>query len=139
FEPIKRKRVADDESNEGVGEHSAPEDIGMEELYTELQNIEENGDVEGDNLEGFVEVLNEMTDKEREQWGRNVAPVKATLYKTCKIAFKIINSTTLLLPKWNEHLSGLGLDVKKLRRDVSTRWNSTHDMLESFLEMREAV
>ncbi|KAJ3767726.1 hypothetical protein FB446DRAFT_613343, partial [Lentinula raphanica] len=56
-----------------------------------------------------------------------------------KIAFKIINSTTLLLPKWNEHLSGLGLDVKKLRRDVSTRWNSTHDMLESFLEMREAV
>ncbi|KAJ3816744.1 hypothetical protein F5878DRAFT_549442, partial [Lentinula raphanica] len=56
-----------------------------------------------------------------------------------KIAFKIIHSSTGLLPKWKEHLSNCGLDIKTIRRDVSTRWNSTHDMLESFLEMKEAI
>ncbi|KAJ3826914.1 hypothetical protein F5880DRAFT_1475460, partial [Lentinula raphanica] len=56
-----------------------------------------------------------------------------------KIAYKIINSPTLLLSKWREQLSSTDFADRTLLRDVSTRWNSTHDMLVSFLEMKEHV
>ncbi|KAJ3765326.1 hypothetical protein FB446DRAFT_628334, partial [Lentinula raphanica] len=79
--------------------------------------------------EGFVAVLDEMTAEEREEWHRDVEPIKSALYKTRKIAYKIINSPTLLLSKWREQLSSTDFANRTLLRDVSTRWNSTHDML----------
>ncbi|KAJ3713777.1 hypothetical protein C8R42DRAFT_592237, partial [Lentinula raphanica] len=84
FEPVKRKAATNEENNEEAGEHrtrTPEEQMGLDELYTELMNLEENGDVDRDNIEGFVEVLNEMSEEEREEWDRNVAPVKSTLYK----------------------------------------------------------
>ncbi|KAJ3765130.1 hypothetical protein FB446DRAFT_622898, partial [Lentinula raphanica] len=89
--------------------------------------------------EGFVEVLNEMSAAEREAWQDNVAPVKSALFKTRKIAFKIINSPTGLLPKWREHLIDTEFEGLVLPRDVSTRWNSTYDMLAAFLTMKKPV
>ncbi|KAJ3964120.1 hypothetical protein EV361DRAFT_769605, partial [Lentinula raphanica] len=56
-----------------------------------------------------------------------------------QILFKIINSLTQLLPKWIKHLTNKGFEPKKLMWDVATQWNSTHDMLKSFLEMKTAV
>ncbi|KAJ3965668.1 hypothetical protein EV361DRAFT_776073, partial [Lentinula raphanica] len=56
-----------------------------------------------------------------------------------KIAFKIINSPMMLLPKWREQLADTPFAGRTLRCDVATRWNSTHNMLESFLEMKEHV
>ncbi|KAJ3963261.1 hypothetical protein EV361DRAFT_813512, partial [Lentinula raphanica] len=56
-----------------------------------------------------------------------------------KIAFKIIHSTTGLLPKWRDHVAGTQFKGLVLPRDVSTRWNSTYDMLAAFLAMREPV
>ncbi|KAJ3831285.1 hypothetical protein F5878DRAFT_520033, partial [Lentinula raphanica] len=88
---------------------------------------------------GFVAVLDEMTEEERERWQREVEPVKSALYKTRKIAFKIINSPMMLLPKWREQLADTPFAGRTLRCDVATRWNSTHNMLESFLEMKEHV
>ncbi|KAJ3738414.1 hypothetical protein EV360DRAFT_58155, partial [Lentinula raphanica] len=56
-----------------------------------------------------------------------------------KISFKIINSPTQLLSKWREQLAGTDLAERTLLRDVATRWNSTHNMLDSFLQLKTAV
>lgn len=206
FEPA--KPVAGDGSQPPV----SPEDIGLDELYTELRDIEENGNQGADNVDGFVEVLQEMTEAEREQWKEDVEPVRTALFKvsptlqphhsalsclsvypfilpchvyclsfefdntlmsaclpriclsfdntfvslspadyhlqqllfllgpqTRKISFKIINSTTLLLPRWRQHVSGTRFKDRVLPRDVATRWNSTYDMLAAFIEMKNEV
>ncbi|TRM62978.1 hypothetical protein BD626DRAFT_358107, partial [Schizophyllum amplum] len=69
----------------------------------------------------------------------SLRPVKFMLVKLRKLAFKIINSTTILLPAWKESLQKLRMEIKLLPRDVRTRWNSTYDMLVSALEHRAAV
>ncbi|KAJ3833151.1 hypothetical protein F5878DRAFT_547058, partial [Lentinula raphanica] len=56
-----------------------------------------------------------------------------------KISFKIIHSSTGLLPKWREHLLGSPFEGRVLPRDVATRWNSTFDMMAAFLEMKDIV
>ncbi|KAJ3753120.1 ribonuclease H-like domain-containing protein, partial [Lentinula raphanica] len=56
-----------------------------------------------------------------------------------KISFKIIHSTTILLPKWREQVAGTEFDGQILPRDVATRWNSTFDMLSAFIRMKEPV
>ncbi|KAE9392847.1 hypothetical protein BT96DRAFT_748394, partial [Gymnopus androsaceus JB14] len=89
--------------------------------------------------EGFVNVLQEMTEEEQEQWEKDVEPVKSALFKTRKISFKIINSTTLLLPRWREQVADMEFRNRILPRDVATCWNSTYDMLAAFLEMRDPV
>jgi hypothetical protein len=44
-----------------------------------------------------------------------------------------------LLPKWFNVLNELELNERKMPRDVTTRWNSTFDMLNFALEYRKAV
>ncbi|KAJ3748251.1 hypothetical protein EV360DRAFT_56962 [Lentinula raphanica] len=59
--------------------------------------------------------------------------------QTRKISFKIIHSTTILLPKWREHIAGTEFKGQVLPRDVATRWNSSFDMLAAFLRMKEPI
>ena len=47
-----------------------------------------------------------------------------------KTAFAIKNSTTIILPKWFTILAEIGLGSRMMPRDVTTRWNSTFDMLD---------
>jgi hypothetical protein len=56
-----------------------------------------------------------------------------------KLAYKIIHSTTIILPAWREILEDMKFPVTLMARDVSTRWNSTLDMLEYALKHRIAV
>jgi hypothetical protein len=56
-----------------------------------------------------------------------------------KIAFKVINSSTLILPAWQEMLEELKMKDWIIPRDVATRWNSTYDMLRFALEYRKAI
>ena len=49
------------------------------------------------------------------------------------------NSTTIILPQWFTILEDLTLDERMMPRDVTTRWNSTYDMLEFAVEYREAI
>ncbi|KAF8871806.1 hypothetical protein CPB85DRAFT_1238323, partial [Mucidula mucida] len=55
------------------------------------------------------------------------------------ISFKIINSSTILLPRWKAIVAELQLDAKILPRDVSTRWNSTYDMLMIARKYKKAI
>jgi hypothetical protein len=49
------------------------------------------------------------------------------------------NSTTILLPKWFSILKDLKLSERMMPRDVTTRWNSTFDMLDFALEYQKAL
>ena len=56
-----------------------------------------------------------------------------------KTAFAIKNSSTLILPRWTKILEELELNDRMMPRDVSTRWNSTFDMLKFAIEYRLAI
>ncbi|KAJ3748227.1 hypothetical protein EV360DRAFT_57004, partial [Lentinula raphanica] len=56
-----------------------------------------------------------------------------------KISFKIIHSTTHLLPNWREQVDGTEFEGQTIPRDVATRWNSTFDMLIAFLKMKQPI
>jgi len=53
------------------------------------------------------------------------------------VSFAIKNSTTIILPKWYATLDEL--NDRMMPRDVTTRWNSTYDMLEFAITYREAL
>ncbi|KIK50676.1 hypothetical protein GYMLUDRAFT_182431, partial [Collybiopsis luxurians FD-317 M1] len=56
-----------------------------------------------------------------------------------KISFKIIHSTTCLLPQWQEQVAATDFMDCVLPSDVATHWNSTYNMLATFLEMKDSV
>jgi hypothetical protein len=66
-----------------------------------------------------------------------------------KTAFAIKNSPTIILPKWNSILEQMAvvskekgetpLGIRMMPRDVSTRWNSTFDMLNFAVTYRRAL
>lgn len=49
------------------------------------------------------------------------------------------NSPTILLPQWFLTLEDLALSERIMPRDVTTRWNSTFDMLDFAVEYRKAL
>ena len=62
--------------------------------------------------------------------------------KTRRIAFKVINSPTLLPPQWHallEHEAPVKYHGRSIPHDVSTRWNSTFDHLVAFVELQDYV
>ncbi|KIK40530.1 hypothetical protein CY34DRAFT_30124, partial [Suillus luteus UH-Slu-Lm8-n1] len=56
-----------------------------------------------------------------------------------KLSYKIVHSSTLLLPEWKSILPELKLTVRIMPHDISTHWNSTFDMLEFALQYRKAI
>ncbi len=55
------------------------------------------------------------------------------------LANAIKNSSTILLPQWTAKLEELGLSVQMMPHDVSTRWNSTFDMLDFAIKYHTAI
>lgn len=80
FEAAKSVRERVSEGGEMTKENSPNED-GLEELYAEIQDLEDHAADEKDYEEGFVAVMEEMTAEEREEWEEEVIPVKSALYK----------------------------------------------------------
>lgn len=133
-------------------------DIYLEDLQTREALLEEAVTGEtgtDDNVDGWVDEMAALTQAEREVLQDSLRPVRMLLVKVIivirilwdayyvhqirKLAFKTINSTTLLLPAWARCLEELELELKLIPRDVTTRWNSTYDMLNFVLEHRKAI
>ena len=61
------------------------------------------------------------------------------MVKLRKFLFTLKNSTTILLPAWDKLLSTYGLPPCMMPQDISTRWNSTFDMLKFAIRYRVAI
>ncbi|KAL1657570.1 hypothetical protein GGF50DRAFT_68733, partial [Schizophyllum commune] len=133
---VKKKKTEEGEEDrdDDVDEVDLAElakDLELEELemMDELdeRQVEEDVDVEIDELE-------DMSDDEKAALRATCRPVRFMLVKLRKLAYKVINSTTKLLPAWLQCLKDHGLPSTYIPRDVSTRWNSTYDMLDYVVE-----
>ncbi|KAG1846707.1 hypothetical protein C8R48DRAFT_616145 [Suillus tomentosus] len=110
-------------------------DIDIEDEATIVANGDGDPSADdADNTEGWIDEVNELDDFDRDALEENIRPIKWVLVKLRKLAYKIIHSTTLLLPEWKEVLTELNLTVRIMPRDVSTHWNSMFDMLNFAVE-----
>lgn len=139
------------------------------DLDREEQEVadDEDGDMSG-NIVADLEEIEETMKEEVLEVAKKVKPIKRVLFKVrtwsnlafyivnvsfCyqlrKLAYAIKRSTTILLPRWNDILQELAttaattdkkpLPVRIMPRDVSTRWNSTYEMLKFAYTYREAI
>ncbi|KIK77469.1 hypothetical protein PAXRUDRAFT_166734 [Paxillus rubicundulus Ve08.2h10] len=60
---------------------------------------------------GYIDEMILLSDEEHAQLQGNIAPICLALGKLQKLAFKIIHSTTILLPAWKEILAEFKLAV----------------------------
>lgn len=120
-----------------------------QELYTLAEGIEEEelqtraeleDDEEDDNVDDIVHEWElDMDDEERKTLQADLRPIRLLLVKLRKLAYKIIHSTTIILPVWHQILKQLKLSDRIMPRDVTNRWNSTFDMLDFAIDYRKAV
>ena len=116
-------------------------DIDLEDQQTRETLLEDavGGEIGADdNIDGWVDEMAALSQAEREVLQNSLRPVRMLLVKVDiliritwdayhrahqirKLAFKTINSTTLLLPAWARCLEDLGLQLKLIPRDVTTR------------------
>nr|GAT43317.1 predicted protein [Mycena chlorophos] len=114
----------------------------MGEVAKELDRYEEQlgpDEDADDHDDGWVDELAEMGPNECVEINEKLKDARWALGKIRQLAFKIINSTTRLLPAWKAKLRELDLAIKLIPRDVRTRWNSTYDLLRFALKYRKAI
>ncbi|KAK2461380.1 hypothetical protein APHAL10511_006604 [Amanita phalloides] len=80
-----------------------------------------------------------MDPAQRSAHEQDIKSVQLVLAKLCKIAHKTVNSTTILLPAWKAPLGELKLDIHLIPCNVTTRWNSTFDMLDMAIRYQLAI
>lgn len=136
---------------------SLAEGLDLEEQDAYGDQLEELEDDEADDkpLDRWVDPRDGLTDEERKQIDLNIRPVQTTLTKVrvaflscrvetdsvklCKFAHAVKKSTTILIPQWYKTLSSCHLPCHMMPHDVSTRWNSTYDMLLFALDFHPAI
>ncbi|KAH9025605.1 hypothetical protein EDB84DRAFT_1252023, partial [Lactarius hengduanensis] len=80
-----------------------------------------------------------LTSHQREELIENTAVVRATLNKVRKLSFAVVHLMTIALPAWCKVCTTHQLPVRVIPRDVTTRWNSTFNMLKMALQYRPAI
>ncbi|KAG0705866.1 hypothetical protein DFH29DRAFT_799488 [Suillus ampliporus] len=127
-------------------------------MQDDPSGINDEGDRDDDE-DGWVDEAALLSANERAELIHSIRPIKVILIKVNmktltylamhllnniplqlrKLAYKILHSTTILLPVWKSILEDLKLAVRIMPCDVSTRWNSTYDMLNFALEYRKGI
>ena len=137
---------------------SLAENLDEEECTAAQEmSFSEGESKEEDDVEDWVDEVEALTQEERELLDDDIRPIKMVLVKVSvripishspeakpvlqlrKLAFKIVHSSTILLPAWKACLEKLKLPLRIMSRDVTTRWNSTYDMLTFVVTYRKAV
>ncbi|KAF8220273.1 hypothetical protein L208DRAFT_1334794 [Tricholoma matsutake] len=138
---VKTKLETDDGLNEEEqGLLDLAEDLEAEELIMAQENDEEDGEIdEDDDLGDWVDKVAALTPEEQETLKDSIRPIKMVLVKLRKLAFKIVHSSTILLPAWKTCLEDLELVLWIMPRDVTTQWNSTFDMLSFAVKYQGAI
>ena len=137
-------------------------EIDIEELKEQIARYQAGSGVQDDDDESaWMDELGELSPEEVVELQAGLRPAKKVLTKVShlslsishddelladtppkqlrKLAFKIVNSSTILLPAWNRLLEVMHLDQKLIPRDVRTRWNSTYDMLSEAVKYKAAI
>ncbi|KAI6002354.1 hypothetical protein F5J12DRAFT_705970, partial [Pisolithus orientalis] len=99
--------------------------LAEEELVhiSELARVSANEATEDvDNDEGWVNEIDELTLEEQRNLERMIQPVKLALMGV-RLAFKIIHSSTVVLPTWQGTLKELREPITLMPRDVHSHWN----------------
>ncbi|KIM51946.1 hypothetical protein SCLCIDRAFT_67000, partial [Scleroderma citrinum Foug A] len=95
--------------------------------------------VEIDNVEGWVDNVEVLSDVEQHQLQASICLIRLAVGKLHNLAFKIVHSTTIVLPAWREIGHDLELEPRLIPCDVSTDWNSCCDMVDVGIDYWEAV
>jgi hypothetical protein len=145
-----------DEATTALMDLAGDIDVEEEEMAESGDDGDDDDDEDNENTENWVDERDNMTVEQLAELDESVQPVRLMLVKVRidstlfshnsprtsqlrKIAFAIKNSSTIILPRWYEVLKELDLNAHMMPRDVSTRWNSTFDMLKFALEYRLAI
>ena len=114
----------------------------------EALNIEEeddnDNDIKGGNdeepdVDDGIDELEALEELARDNLIIDTTSVRSMISKVRQLSFSIINSSTIALPAWSKFCATLDLKIRHLPRDVTTRWNSTYDMLIFALKYRQAI
>ena len=121
------------------------ESNSLDKQVSATETISGNPEDGEDDTKGLVDVTDEMNPTEQAVHEEHICLVKLVLTKVrfyyvltysihpiclqlCTLAFKIINSTMILLPAWHENLECLKLWHCNMPRDIQTHWNLTFDI-----------
>jgi hypothetical protein len=110
-----------------------------EEDEDEDEDEDDSSVVNEDDANDGINEMDELSVVDRETLMRNTRAVWASVSKLHNLAFAIINSTTKALPAWKRCCKKLKKKVLLIPRDVTTRWNSTYDMLSFSLRYRPSI
>jgi hypothetical protein len=120
---------------------------------------DDNDDEVDDDEDGLPDERVGMEEEELASLDDSVKPIRLVLTKVSRfkinnyqqlsnfldskqlrgISLAMKNSSTIALPRWYEVLKSLALEPRMMPRDVSTRWNSTYDMVEFAAKYRAAI
>jgi hypothetical protein len=155
FDVVKKSKNDDGLNEEDHELLTLAENLEEEELTTADELIDNGEESNEDGMEDWVDEVGTLTAAERELLEESIRPVKMVLVKVGykmfyspdtepvlqvrKLAYKIVHSSTILLPAWKACLQKLKLPERIMSRDVTTRWNSTYDMLHFLVTYRNAV
>ena len=131
------------------------QELELEENVDDLEDgLEEDDQEDDDDDDGLGDERDGMSEEEVAELEESLVPIRLMLTKVSnfKLSLKlsnivqlralanaIKNSSTIILPYWLVKLEELGLRVRMMPRDVSTRWNSTFDMLKFTIDYRAAI
>jgi hypothetical protein len=89
FDAKKKARRAD-AGNRIEGEITElAEGIDMEEMETRIQNLKQNADVQDDDVDGWVDEVELMSEQQREMLNGNVQPVRLVLVKVSPYIIRV--------------------------------------------------
>ncbi|KAF8978260.1 hypothetical protein BDQ17DRAFT_1265814 [Cyathus striatus] len=98
------------------------DDSSVENTSTSMGQDEPTTTTDGeDNLDGWVDEVAALLQAECTVIEEKLRPVRLILVKVCKLAYKMVYSTTKLLLAWTACLEELGLPVRIIPHDVCTR------------------